>query len=271
MESKKINFFNQIAYAIWKPKKYTDLTRVSTGRLTGFVFLFILILTFFSLCIPFIVNEITGRGLANIIENDIPDFEFTNGELELSKAINLKENNTIIVADTSVDYFSSEDISKYPSRYTSITLISKTNMINYNAGRIIPVAFSDYKNIHLTKAIINSLVPFMYAVIAFVFVIVYLIYVGIYFLASLIYALVGKLIQKKSGLDLPFGYLFRIAIYSKVTMIIVRTLFEMFEYKLPGKFIISVAVTCVYMWFAIALHKNKESGQIIQQPYQDFE
>lgn len=267
MEFQKVGFFHQIAYAIAKPKKYTDLTKVSTGRLTGFVFLFILITTIVSFCLPLMVNEITGKGFGDIIENYVPDFEFKNGTLELYETTNVKENSNVFIADTSIESFSSEDLDSYPSRYTSIVLISKTNMLIYNNGSINRFVFADYSGFHLTKEILLTFVPMVYGIIAFVTVILYLAYVAIYFLTSLLYSLIGMLMQKTIGINLPFGYLFRIAIYSKVTMLIIRTLLDMFGYGLPFKFYISVAVTCAYMMFALIAHKNDSSMQMNQQPY----
>lgn len=262
METKKVNFFKQIFYAVSKPKKYVELTKISTGRLVGFVFLLVLLTTASSFLIPLVVNEAMGKGFTEVIEDYMPEFELKNGVLDVDGKTEVKENGTVFVVDTTVDHYTSSDLDQYPSRFTSVTLISKTNLVTRDNGNVQDITFDTFKGLHLTKPILQSFVPVMYGFILFFSMLFYLFMVAWYFLNALMYSWVGMLIQKSVGIKLPFAYLYRIAIYSKVTILLVKTLLGLFGVPIPAKFLVSVAVTILYMTLAIIAHKDDPSLQM---------
>lgn len=268
METKKVNFFNQIFYAIAKPKKYVELTKVSTGRMVGFVFLLLFLTTASSFIIPLVVNEATGKGFTEIIEDYMPEFELKNGILEVDGRTEVKENGSVFIVDTTIERFTSSDLDQYPSRFKSIVLISKTNLITSDNGSIQDVPFNTLKGLHLTKPILQSFVPIVYGFILFLSLLYFLVLVGWYFLSAVFVSWAGMLIQMTVGIKLPFSYLYRIAIYSKVTMLLVKTMFGLFALPIPGKLLITILVTLLYVTLAIIAHKDDPSLQV--QPEMNY-
>jgi hypothetical protein len=80
MQDGKLNFFEQIYYAVFKPKQYYRLTKISNGRLTGFVFLFALITGLFTV-IPMFYDLLGPGGFTQYMREDLPEFEFNDGRL----------------------------------------------------------------------------------------------------------------------------------------------------------------------------------------------
>jgi len=259
MEPKKLNFFEQINYAVTKPKQYNKLSMVSGGRLTGFVFLLMLIVTIISTLIP-IVNAFTGSdGIYNRIQEELPYFEMKDGNLFVEERYENFDNNNYILVDTTIDAFNYEDIDK---NYDQVFLISKTNYFQYSAGKTQEFDFKVFQGYNFTKDIIEVFKPFVYIILALVVVFIYLFGVGGYFLSGLFYSLLGLFASSVSNTKLSFRKIFIIAIYSKVTMKLVYTLTGILGLAIPSgvKNIIAIIVTCTYLVFGILSHKSEESN-----------
>lgn len=258
MKPIKMNFFEQIFYAVAKPKQYYKLSKVSGGRLTGFVFLLMLIVTIISTVFPIINVFVGSDGIFNQIDNELPYFEMKNGNLFVEERYENSDNDTYILVDTNVDSFNYEDIDK---SYNQVVLISKTNYFQYSSGRTQELAFRDFKEFDFNKDIIQVFKPFIYIILVLVVIFIYLFVVGGYFFTSLLYSLVGLFVSSVNKIRLPFGMIFKVAVYSKVTIKLLYTLIGIFDQSMPSgvKNIIAIIVTCTYVVFGILSHKSDEA------------
>lgn len=257
MQTKKLNFFEQIYYATIRPNQYYRLTKVSGGRLTGFIFLFIFLISLFSI-IPLFIETFGSHGISQML-NEIPDFELSGGQLYVEERYELDEGGSYILIDTSINRFTDEDV---PDGYYQCLLISRTNMINAKSyGRTQEVRFSDIPGLHFDNDNLASLLPFFYLIIIIAAVFVYLYLLAIYLLGALIYSLVGLFVNYLGHVKLTYAAIFKTAIYSKVTIRILYSIIDYFGLSLNGYFrgLIAILATCAYVAFGILSHSSEEA------------
>lgn len=255
----KFNFFEQLSYAVARPMQYYRLTKVSGARLTGFVFLFTFIISLFTI-IPMFGSMVGPNGFSHYLKNELPEFELTNGELYVSQIYEEDTDGTYIHVDTNIDSFSSDDIDR---SYNEVILISRTNLITRNNGRIQEIDFADLGGLHIDNSIVNAFIPFLYLIMFFAAIIVYIAIAGYYFFSALFYSLIGLIVSSVRHANLTYATIFKTAVYSKVTISILFALFEVTPFVVPGflKTSISFVVTCIYVVYGILSHTSDEAYQ----------
>ena len=259
MNKTKLNFLQQINIAVTKPMKYFQLSKVSGGRLTGFVFLFVLITSLFTM-IPLLFDLIGPNGYVNLLHKDIPKFELADGQLNVAKTFKEDNNLEYILIDTNVNSFSADDVND--TYYTTI-LISKTNIVTSQNGRTQIIKFSDLGNLHFDNRIMNIIIPLIYLIILMAMAFGYLILVGLYFLTALLYSLVGVIVSALDHSNIKYSRIFKTAIYAKVTTSIISALLSLVPVAIPalvtrGLFIL---ITCAYVVYGTLSHNNEEISE----------
>lgn len=254
----KLNFFEQICQAVTRPMKYYRLTKVSSGRSTGFVFLFVLFISLLSI-LHMLYNIFGPNGFTHFLNNNMPQFDLTDGKLYVSERIEEAAGNSYFLIDTNVYRFSTDDIDHH---YSQVILISQSNIINYRAyNRIQDIDFADTRGIHLDNSIISKLLPFFYLFLVFVALMIYAVKAALYFLSALVYSLIGLFISYISHANLTFATIFKTAIYSKVTITILYAIIGLTPLTLPGyvRTGFSFLITCAYLAVGIISHTSQEA------------
>lgn len=258
MVNTKMNFFQQIRYAITKPLQYYRLTRVSTGRMTGFVFIFTLIISLFTI-IPVLYSMVGPNGFTKFLREDLPAFEMSNGELTVDGRYDKEEAGTHVLVDTTIDKYGMSDLQGY---YNNEIMISKTNMIISQYGRTQMYDFARLKGIHFNNSMINGLMPFIYLIFFFLAIMMYIGIAAAYFLTALLYSFVGLIVAGILHANLRYTVIFKTAIYGKVTACILSTLLGTFFINLPG-FLgtgLSIVITCAYVVYG-TLSLNSDAAR----------
>jgi hypothetical protein len=260
MNKTTFNFFEQIYYAIFKPGKYYRLTRISGGRLAGFVFLLVLITSLFSI-IPIIYSLAGPNGITKLLREDLPEFELKNGELNINERFESNDGTTYILIDTDTHEFTPDYID---NSYRQVILVSRTNLISYRPyGRIQQIFFSDLAGITLNNRILNALIPFFYLFLLFMGIFIYLFMAGAYFFTALLYSLLGLFVSSIRHVGLTYAAVYKTAVYSKVTISLLYALLDVTPLAIPGfiKSIITILVTIVYVVFGILSHASAEAKE----------
>jgi hypothetical protein len=258
MQIMKMNFFEQLYYSVIKPKQYYRLTKVSGGRLTGFVFLFLFLISLFSI-LPMLSSTLGTHGIIRTLQEELPDFELSGGELYVSERYEVNENDVYVLIDTSVDRFTFEDIDK---NYNQVLLVSRTNMLNYRSyGRIQEVDFKDLLGFHMNNATLNKIVPLIYPIMIVIAVFIYLFLVAGYYITAFLYSLVGLFVSYVSHANLTYATIFKTAIYSKVTIRIAYALLDLTSLTIPGylRSTIAIVITGAYLVFGILSHTSNDA------------
>lgn len=253
----KLNFFEQIAYAVGRPMQYYRLTKVSGARLTVFVFLFILITSLISNAHMF-YNIFGPNGVTSIVRKALPEFELSNGELYVSERYEETVGDTYVLIDTNVASFSESDIDK---SYTQVLLVSRSNILFYQLGTIQETKFSDLYGFHFDNNTLETLKPFFVLIMIVVAVFIYLFDVGWYFLTALLYSLIGMIVNSVKNANLTYSTVFKTAIYSKVTICILFTLTDLLPISIPllVKTGVGLIATSLYVIYGIISHTTMEA------------
>lgn len=256
MEKTKLNFFQQIKNAVLKPMEYYRLSKVSGARLTGFVFLFVFIISLFTM-VPMFFELVGPNGLSKILHEDLPEFHMTDGKLYVAERFEQEEGLTYILVDTNVEEFTLDDVN---TLYNEVILVSKNNMITYQNARTQIFKFSDLGNLSFDNSIINMIEPFIYIFFFIAMIIIYLFMVGAYFFTALLYSLVSLIASGISHINLPYARIFKVAIYGKVTASILSAILNVVPVNIPG-FVgkgIAIVITCTYVVYGTLSHHNEE-------------
>lgn len=260
MTKAKYNFIEQIYMAITRPTKYFRLTKVGGGRITAFVFLFVLITSLFTI-IPLVFTLAGPNGITSYLD-DLPDFQFSNGEFHMAQRFEENDGINYVLIDSSVDKFTTDDINEV---YTQVILVSKTNMIVYQYGRTQEYNFADLGNMAFDNSILNKFLPIIYIILAWIVVFIYLYLVAVYFLTALLFSLVGLIVALAMNIQIKYAAIFKTAIYGKVTAALLSVLLTVLQYftplNIPGAISIGIMIliTCAYVVYGTISHNSEEA------------
>ena len=252
------NIFQQFGLS-FIPPQYNRLTKVKTGSMIGFVTL----LSFISTVIIFAFLLIIFKTI-NMSEwvDQMPDFEIREGQFHIEEDFEFDMAPAYIYMTDDVGEFSYEDVYELADEgYWNIILVGRDRLSLMQNGQYQQADFSDLgSGIVIDKDMfVDTVISFMKVFVVIGFVIFFVGRVFWYFLCAAVYLLWALLIASFMKKQLSAGTLYRAAVYSKVLMFVVATFLSMFS--LAGvsiPFLLRVAVTVVFMGFAIA--KLPEEG-----------
>jgi len=261
MEKIKLNFFQQIKNAILKPTEYYRLSKLSGGRTTGFVFLFVFIITLFTI-VPMTYDVVGPNGVAKYVNESLPEFKMEDGQLNVAEKFVEDDGNNYILVDTSVEKFTTDDVK---DTYKQVILVSKTNLIMFQNSSTREFSFSDLNGLSFDNSIVKAFIPFIYIIFFVAMIFLYLFGVAWYYITVLLYSLVGLIVSSVSNLRIPYKRIFKVAIYSKVTAsfitVIINLIGDNTALKPSGllSLFIAIIVTCTYVVYGTLSHHSEET------------
>lgn len=263
---KNVGFFRKIIYAVVNPKKYVVLTKTNDEKVGGFVYGFFLFIMIFAIGIPYFINLSKGITITNFIENELPQFHLSDGELYLNKKIEVNNVDTFFQIDTNIEKITDVDLDAYKERYKKVILISKTNMGYFSKGKTLFLKFK-YLPINISDVILTQFIPSIKVIIVISILFLYLLLPIFYLLVGLIFGFFASILQNIVRVKLPFDCLFRICIYGMVPMTIVTVLLSVFKWYPPYLLYIYIIATLIYIMMGIMAHKNDPvNSKFICQP-----
>ncbi|MDE6626185.1 MAG: DUF1189 domain-containing protein [Lachnospiraceae bacterium] len=226
IQEKEMNMTDRFITAMFLPKEYEKLLRLSAGKLVGFVALLILLVTVIRYAVP-TLGAIAGMGgVKNIIMNEVPDFKLENGVFTLGERLERTDeiNGIYMVVDTSVDKYTSEDV---PPNMIEAIMVSKSNMLVYNqvAGvseMMQDSPFSDFQGITLSNKIVAGQSHVIYFCLGIILVMMYFVEVIKYIGAGLFYAILMNLMVRAMMVETTFGEVYKMSLYAQAVGVIVN-------------------------------------------------
>ena len=256
-KSKRPNILKQFGYS-FLPHRYKELATVKIGSMVGFVTLLSFVST---LCILTVfLSTFVARGGADGFLNWIPEFELRNGILSLEEDCVKGIGSSCIYLSDQTDGFTLDDMEHlYDQGYRNVLLGGREKYIimnrrNYTDGYY--TEFGDDFELN-RKIVVEKLTPFLwigFGIGHFIF------FVGRtfwYFGCAALYYLAALLITTLLHRKIPTGTLFRVAVYAKVPVFVVRTFWTAFY--LSGIF--RITITAGLMAFAIRHLLNSQNLQ----------
>lgn len=284
METKKekFGFGRQWLAAVIKWKDYEKLTRVSGGKMVGFVALLILLCSLVQYIFPNAVDLMTGKEFLSPEETDIllkevPSFSIKNGAFSIDSPVFMDQGNIFIYADDNIDYLGLSDLQDFVQdasySYQSVLIVTRTNLLFYNQYKYQELVFSDLPSLSLTfnEAFLQKLRMLLYVIMIVALVFVCLFSFGLYFLYSLIYSLFGMIFNAVLNGRLDFGEVYRASVYAKAGPACLFALLDMIFHfcraaglhpEIPFRFWLRSLLTLLILFFTISLTiKGRRSSQ----------
>lgn len=218
-KEEKMSMADRFITAMFIPKDYGKLLRLSVGKLIQFLVLLVLLVSVIRYAIP-ALGAIAGMGgVKDIILYEIPEFSLKDGEFTLEDDIEkIDEMNGIyLVVDTSVEKYTKEDV---PANMVEAVMISKTGILVYNQisgiGELAQeTKFSDFGEIDFNNQALAEKAPLIYIGLCVLFVILYIFEMVKYLAMGLFYAVLMHLLTKPVIAELTFGELYKMAMYAQ--------------------------------------------------------
>lgn len=225
-ETEKMSIADRFITAMFLPKEYGKLLRLSFGKLVQFLLLLILLVGVIRYAVP-VLGAIAGMGgVKNIIQNKIPDFALEKGTFTLSEKFEWidESGGVYILVDTDEDEFTREDI---PENMVETIMVSNTNILFANqvpglGGIIQENRWEDMANISVNNDILAESSPMIYAALFFLFIMMYFMELIKYLMGGLLYAIVMLLLVRTMMIDISFGDIYKSAIYAQAIGAIVN-------------------------------------------------
>lgn len=218
--NEKMTMADRFIAAMFLPKEYEKLLRLSGGSVIGFMVVLMLLVSFIQYAIP-TLGAIAGLGgIRNIVENELPRFSFQNGEFDLDEKIEWQDNSTgvYLLVDTRQKEFTKEDV---PANVVQAVMVSRSNVLLYNEvtgiGTMVQEEqFSDYEAFTMSNSILADMAPMFYVLLVCVYVFRYLMLFVKYLIVALCYGVVMYLLGKNMLPDITFGKIYKIALFAQV-------------------------------------------------------
>lgn len=209
-----MTFSEQIVYAMFKPSKYREILKLSTGRHVLFVFLMMLVLSIVSFVVPTAATIAGFGGFENLFTEKLPALEYKNGRLEIEKRFEMGFGVYNVIIDTSVAGVSNDMIDRdginiaIGSKYARAVIVYGDQAGEQGNISLAGLLFNGFNNDTLVK-----LIPTIYIALF-----ISILFVGIgffikYGIFALLLAIWTNSINKHYDMGLYFSQVFLVCFY----------------------------------------------------------
>lgn len=220
-----MKILNDFAIALVHPKRYRELLNNSVGR----VILYVIIIMLISSVSLISATKTLTRILAEYYESNIPEFTFENQILKADDNFDLELAGTKIVIDTSRQ-FSKDD---FGDAYGGVIFDGDSMLVKQGSvvEDILYSKLTDGEDITLTKESMYEYKGIAKNFIRITAVIMWLFSIPVFLLGALIIAAIGQLalsFMGDNGMRIPFGKVYKLALYSRSLPIVLTVILSMF-------------------------------------------
>ena len=115
--------------------------------------------------------------------------------------------------------------------YRKIALFARSNFIMYSDGSL---QSSSYYGIgSFSREDILRFLPYLHLIMAIVAIVFYIFLFAGYFFSALIYGVLGIIVQSIMRITLPFGAIYKLALYSMVTPHLLKAVNSLLPFNIP--------------------------------------
>ncbi len=251
------NIFKQFAFS-FVPPQYRELARAKVGSMIFLIILLVFLLTGFSF-LTLAAGYVLSGGVSEMLDL-FPDFSVEYGEFSIDQDFYVEEENTVVYMTEDVRYFDYDDVMDYRDEgFDSIMLVGRENMCIYSDREFQELYFYELGDISFDKETIeNTFVPMIWLILLVWYAIWFVLRVLWYFLCATIYLLVGMLLALMFGKKISAGHIFKAAVFAKIPMFIIASLWNLLPIDLSFPGIIRVLATLVLFGFGVWFLPVKE-------------
>lgn len=247
-----MNVFSEIFFSIAGVKRYPEFLKNKIGKVVLYVIIVVLIYLAVAniRTMPNTMNVVSE--LQEVVMN-FPDFHLESGKLQMEESFFYDEDNILIVMESEngsyIKRTSESDWRKTLNDYDSVFVLDETTALLKNNGQINIYDYPD--DLQISRDWVYDKIDYIYVIVAIFIMFSYIFSLMEYFLTALFVALVGMIICSFSNQKLTFGQLYLLSLYAKTLPLFIKGLLRLINYSFFAFFIVSFAIACVYLGFAI--------------------
>lgn len=275
----KRSFFGAIKgmfVGIVRPSEYIENgKRSSTCAAIILALLVSLIIPLFTFYLP--VNRIVGNGkLANMIENELPDFRIdADGFYCENRYVWTDENTTYIQIDTSDRLVDDEEVDALlnSAPYQSIVIVAKEEVFMYSDGTSQTMAWADFysylidtnrngKTTFDKQSIFDLVDKYDTPVIVTIYIVMVIAAFLGFLICCALWALIGLLTASVNHADISYGELLKAAIYIRIIWYIIKKVLKTYVFMGSSTLLWTIVfvVILVYLILAVCQYAKKNSN-----------
>ncbi len=251
-----MNIFAEMIHAVYDFRSYKGFAKNSWPK----VFLYGLMLTVLSLLLTFVlpVTAVLAPlgGLDHIMEEELPDFAFRDGELRVEKPVEYKQYDRLqggIYLNIDTNRPLTEEISDVDLlAYDRVLILDAHNALIKNGKDVIRLSYKDIKLGDLDKeTAVKEILPYVQIGMWAALILVGWFSLLGFFLGALFMAAVGSLMASMLRTRMPFGILFKLSVYSRTVPILLNILYTWIPVTIPFFSVINFGLSVFYLWKGI--------------------
>lgn len=229
-----MNIFKEMALSIYSFKSYPQFLNNKKGKVFGFGLLLMLLYFCIIMVVPFAKFLVVDGGIGQLIEDYVPDFEFTTDALWVEDVVEYDIDDTYICIDTDPEsyFYGADEIAEYLYNYSNVILMDSEKIIFKSDGAIQEFYCSDLE-LEFSREDLVAFVPTIYIIIVIFMIIVFLCMTAGFFFGVLIVALLGMIVSSFMKCPVTFGKLYQMGVYSRTLPLILKAVLTQFSLSIP--------------------------------------
>lgn len=254
-----MNIFKEMGLSIYSYKSYAEFLKNKKGKVFGFGVMLAAIYFLITVGVP-VVRFFGGESISSKIENTVPDFELSDGELWVDDVFVYDYRGTYVEIDTDARSVlrSAYDMQDFLDNYTQVIMMDSEKIIVKDKGQVQQYYFSEL-NFEFSRSDLLLFVPYVYIFLA-VFMVIAFLWMEIWFFAGvLVVALISMIVASCMKVKISFGKLYLLSVYSRTLPLIIKAAVSFLPFGIPFFYIINIGLSVLIV--GLALQKIKQQPQ----------
>jgi len=262
-----MNIFKEMVLSVYSFKSYKEFLKNKKIKVFGFGLMLMLLYFLIAYAVPFVVSQIGPSNLTKLIEEEVPEFELSDGTLWVDDVIEYEMNDQYIYIDTDPYYvfYGAEEMKQYLVDYRQAFLLDSEKIIAKSNGEVVELYYEDL-GWEFSKEKLIGWVPYIYIFMAMLYAFVFVWITALFFFGVLFVALFGMIIASCMKDKLTFGQLYLLGIYSRTLPLLIKAILSLLNIRVPFTLSLIINLGLSLLYLGLAMQKMKE--QLPQQPLQ---
>lgn len=268
-----MGLLRELAVSVGKTDGYVGFLENRKRKVFAFGLFVMLLYFLITIIVPVVRFQMATGGFGQIIDRYVPDFRLEEGTLWVEDVIDLENDEMLIYVDTSPGYYfdSAEEMEELLRWYDRVILADSEKCIIKNQGQVADLYF-DEEDFSLSKEQILGYVPMANLVVGCVLILVYIWITAWFFFGVLVVALLGMVAASCMGMDLSFGKVYLLAVYSRTLPLLIKALLSFLPFGVPFFWVVNFGISLFYLSAAfrgIKKARAQERGPIVIETQKD--
>ncbi len=218
--------YMQLFMSFSSSNRYMQFLWMRWGKVIGYFFFMTFIAALLAVVVPIAGKLVGVGGIGTFINDRIPNFSYNNGVLEADSTMQYDKDGVQFYLDTSVNSYKESDVDK--ELFTQI-LVSKSNMVIYQAGAVMKREFSELPEFTFTKQMLLDNVGVIYAMVVFAGFVRYVSLLFSTLFTMLMLTAIGYMLISLNKLQVKFLDMLKLSVYA----VSIVTIIEAFNTAIP--------------------------------------